>query len=380
MSVNTEVVVTGIGLISALGNLNETWESILKGKTAIKIKQPFPELDPFPVANLDLIPTNLEQLIIKIVKSTLKDAQLTPPLVNCGVIIGSSRGFQYILEDLITHQITNFTSQISTPYLNNLPNQCAIIANQIVGSQNIVLAPMAACATGIVAIARGFELIKMGECEQVLVGAVESPITPLTVAAFKKIGALAQTGCYPFDQKREGLVLGEGGAVFLLETKQLAQKRGVKIYGEILGFGLSCDATHISSPSISGNSAKKAILNCLKMSKLSNNQIQFIHPHGTSTLLNDQMEANLIQSLFPDGVTISSTKGATGHTLGASGALGLALTLKTLNTQIVPPCVGLTNPDYPLNFAFKPESKKVKQALCLSFGFGGQNGAIAVRR
>lgn len=378
MSVKKEVVVTGIGLISALGNLSQTWTSLLKGNSAIKIQQPFPNLEAFPLANIDKIPTNLTKLTRKIVKDALIDAQLTPPLPECGIVIGSSRGFQYVLEDLITQKRTSVPPNNS--FLECLPHQCAIIASQIVCSQNMVFSPMAACATGIVAIARGFELIKMGECDRVLVGAVESPITPLTLAAFKNIGALAETGCYPFDHHREGLVLGEGGAVFVLETAELAQKRGAKIYGEILGFGLSSDGDQITAPSLSGKEAKKAIENCLKYSNLSVTDLDFIHTHGTSTLLNDRMEADLIQSLFPSSVAILSTKGATGHTLGASGALGVGLTLKTLNTQILPPCVGLENPDFNLNFVRQAESSRVNHALCLSFGFGGINGVISVKR
>ncbi len=376
MSLETEVVVTGIGLISALGNLSQSWESLLEGKSAIKIQQPFLDLEAFPLANIDNIPTNLTELTRKIVKDALQDAQLTPPLPESGIVIGSSRGFQYILEDLITQRRTDVPP--NNRFLESLPHQCALIASQIVGSQKMVFAPMAACATGIVAIARGFELIKMGECDRVLVGAVESPITPLTLAAFKNIGALAKTGCYPFDQRREGLVLGEGGAVFVLETAELAQKRGAKIYGEILGFGLTSDGDQITAPSLSGKGAKKAIINCLKYSNLSVNDINLIHTHGTSTLLNDRMEADLIQSLFSPSVFITSTKGATGHTLGASGALGFAFTLKTLNTQILPPCVGLQNPDFTLNFVNQAEFQKVNNALCLSFGFGGINGVISV--
>jgi 3-oxoacyl-[acyl-carrier-protein] synthase II len=369
-----EVVITGIGLKSALGNLTQTWHNLLQKKSAIKIQQPFLELTPFPLASMGNIPADLTKLTQTIIQDALKDAHLSPPLPDCGVVIGSSRGFQSMWEDFISHE-----KSFNSSWLDSFPCQNSIIAAREIGSQSIVLSPMAACATGILAIARGFELLQMGECERVMVGAVESPITPLTLAAFANIGALATTGCYPFDRHREGLVLGEGGAVFVLETADLARKRGASIYGQILGFGLSCDANHISAPSITATGAKKAIQDCLHRSNLSVNQIQLIHAHGTSTLLNDKMEAHLIKSLFPHNVMITSTKGATGHTLGAGGALGFAFSLMALKTQIIPPCVGLREADFPLNFAVESQSMELKQVLCLSFGFGGQNGAIAVK-
>ena len=192
------------------------------------------------------------------------------------------------------------------------------------------------------------------------------------------MGALAKTGCYPFDQQREGLVLGEGGAVFMLESLELAQKRGAKIYGTIKGWGFTCDASHVSAPAEDNHSASLAIKHCLEQSYLTPNDIQFIHAHGTGTNLNDRREASLIQAIFPEKVAVSSSKGATGHTLGASGALGIAFSLMALHSQILPPCVGLQNSDFALNFVKHSHYAPINHALCLSFGFGGQNAAIAL--
>jgi 3-oxoacyl-[acyl-carrier-protein] synthase II len=158
---------------------------------------------------------------------------------------------------------------------------------------------MAACATGIWAIAQGFELIQTGQCQRVIAGAVEAPITPLTLAGFDRMGALASTGSYPFDRNREGLVLGEGGAVLVLESAQLAKQRSASVYGQLLGFGLTCDAHNVSSPAPGGKSAIAAVKQCLERSHLSPTDINYIHAHGTSTQLNDQNEAQLIQCLFP---------------------------------------------------------------------------------
>jgi 3-oxoacyl-[acyl-carrier-protein] synthase II len=239
---------------------------------------------------------------------------------------------------------------------------------------------MAACATGIWAIAQGFELIQTGRCERVIVGAVEAPVTPLTLAGFDKMGALATTGAYPFDKRREGLVLGEGAAVLVLESADLALSRSAPVYGKLLGFGLTSDAYHVSAPAPNLKSAIAAVKQCLERSHLSPSDINYIHAHGTGTQLNDQNEAQLIQELFARGVPVSSTKGATGHTLGASGALGAAFCLKALKHQLLPPCVGLKEPDFELDLVTTPRRGEIRRTLCLSFGFGGQNAVLALAR
>ena len=248
-------------------------------------------------------------------------------------------------------------------WLNTLPHQAAIHAARQIGSKGPVLAPMAACATGIWALAQGFELIKTGQCQRVLAGAVEAPITRLTIAGFEKIGALAKTGAYPFDQYREGLVLGEGAAVLVLESAQSALSREVKIYGQLLGFGLTCDAYRVTAPHPDQHSAIAAVKQCLDRSQLSPTDIDYIHAHGTATYINDDYEAQLIKHLFPHSVPISSTKGATGHTLGASGALGTAFCLMTLKHQCLPPCVGNQQPEFDLDLVKTPRLGKTRLFL-----------------
>jgi 3-oxoacyl-[acyl-carrier-protein] synthase II len=265
-------------------------------------------------------------------------------------------------------------------WLETLPHQGAIATARQIGTRGTVLAPMAACATGIWAIAQAFELIQQGQCQRVIAGAIEAPITPLTLTGFQQMGALAATGCYPFDRHREGLVLGEGAAVLLLESAKLALSRGATIYGKILGFGLTCDATHVSAPSLDNHSASLAVKQCLERSQLATTEIDYIHAHGTSTKLNDAREASLIQYLFPDGVAVSSTKGATGHSLGASGAIGTAFCLMALKHQQLPPCVGLKESEFALDLVTAPRQTEIRQLLCLSFGFGGQNAAIALEK
>jgi 3-oxoacyl-(acyl-carrier-protein) synthase len=254
----------------------------------------------------------------------------------------------------------------------------AMAAARAIGSTGPVLAPMAACATGLQSIARAVDLIRTGECQRAIAGAVEAPITPLTVAGFNRMGALANAGCYPFDENREGFVLGEGGALFVLESAELASRRGAKIYGRVSGCGLTNDACHVMRPDLGGKSAIAAVNQCLKRSNLAAVDIDFIHAHGTATELNDRHEALLIQKLFHPRVAVSSTKGATGHTLGASGALGVAFCLMSIKYQMLPPCAGMKKPAFELDFVRCARSAIVRNAVCLSFGFGGQNAAIVL--
>lgn len=370
------VVVTGIGLISALGNLETTWKNLLSGESGILFHQPFPELISQPLALVYDQPTEPIVLLEIAIADALKNANLTLPLADCGIVIGSSRGNQGKLEEIAQNpnskQLVNFPNYLHYNLVLNIAHK--------IGSTGIVLSPMAACSTGIWAIFQGFELIKTKQYQRVIVGAVESPITRLTLAGFQQMGALAQTGLYPFDRHREGFILGEGGVVFILETEELAQQRSATIYGKILGFGLTNDATHSNKPDSNPKSAIAAIQHCLKRSQLSSHEIDYIHAHGTGTILNDQHEVNLIQKLFSKNVPVSSTKGATGHTLGASGALGVAFCLMALNEQLLPPCVGLKNPEFDLDFVTSVRSTLINNILCFSFGFGGQNAIIAMSK
>jgi 3-oxoacyl-[acyl-carrier-protein] synthase II len=381
-----QVVVTGIGLISALGNLEITWKQLLSGHSGILPHQPFPELFTKPLALINNIPSDPTELLETAIADALIMANLTPPLLDCGVVIGSSRGYQGKLEQLARFYPPyppllrggEDTGISLSKFVEYLPFNIALNAAKKIGSTGIILSPMAACSTGIWAIAQGFELIKTQQCQRVIVGAVEAPITPLTLAGFEQMGALANTGCYPFDRDREGFVLGEGATILILESEDLAQQRNAQIYGKILGFGLTADACYGNKPDRVGKSAIAAIQTCLKNSNLSSHEIDYIHTHGTATKLNDDHEVQLIKQLFPQGVSVSSTKGATGHTLGASGALGVAFCLMALKDQLLPPCVGLKTPEFDFDFVTSVRSMVIKNTLCFSFGFGGQNAIIAI--
>jgi 3-oxoacyl-[acyl-carrier-protein] synthase II len=371
--------VTGIGLVSALGkSLEGSWRDLVLGKTGIKLHQLFPELGIIPLGLIAEKPSLLNTLTEIVVNSALQDAQLITPLPDCAVVIGSSRSYQASWE-IMARQMYQEEAELNLDnWLNTLPQMNAIAVARQIGATAAVLAPMAACATGIWAIAQATMLIKTGQYQRAITGAIEAPITPLTIAGFRQMGALAKTGAYPFDLQREGLVLGEGGAVLILESAELAIQRQAKIYGEILGFGLTADAYHGNSPEPSGKSAIMAIKQCLERSHISPTDIDYIHTHGTATQLNDRIESKIIQHLFSPKLAISSTKGSTGHTLGASGALGVAFSLMALQNQILPPCVGLQQPEFNLNFITSAQESKIQQVLSFSFGFGGQNAVIAL--
>ncbi|RFP52782.1 MAG: beta-ketoacyl-ACP synthase [Limnothrix sp. CACIAM 69d] len=378
------IVVTGIGLISALGNRNVTWQSLLASQSAIQLHQPFVAVPARPLALIDSEPIELTQLVDQVTQAAWVDATtvhidapVDQDLVDqrLGVCVGSSRSYQGVLEQYAAGQ-----RPLDDQWSRHLPQGPAVRIAQQLGAGGPLLAPMTACTTGISAIARGADLIREGWCDRVLVGAVEAPITPLTLAGFAQMGALAAKGSYPFDRSREGLVLGEGAALLVLEAADLAQSRGAKIYGELLGAGFSTDAYHLSAPDPTGRSARVAVRLALKRSGWRPEQVDYIHAHGTATKLNDAQEANLIQELFPQQPPVSSTKGATGHTLGASSALGVAFCLLAIESGQLPPTVGLQNPEFAGFWLQTPIARHVDRTLCFAFGFGGQNAVLAVQR
>lgn len=376
------VFVTGIGLVSSLGmSLQESWQNLLLGKSGIQLHQLFPELAPVPLGLIHHQPLSLNILTPQVVDQALKDAKLSPPLPDCAVVIGSSRSYQASWEKLA--QQMNGTPLWSNleHWLDSLPVMNAITVARQISCLGTVLAPMAACSTGIWAIAQAVMLIQSGQCHQAIAGAIECPITPLTICGFQQMGALAKTGAYPFDINREGLVLGEGGAVFVLESQESIEQRQLtpeNIYGEILGFGLTADAFHGNKPEPQAQSGMLAIKQCLERSNLTEVDIDYIHAHGTATKINDQIEGKIIQELFPPQVAISSTKGATGHTLGASGSLGVAFSLMAIKNQILPPNVGIKHKEMNLNLVTAAKKSRVEYVLCCSFGFGGQNAVITL--
>ncbi|MFM7190356.1 MAG: beta-ketoacyl synthase N-terminal-like domain-containing protein, partial [Microcystaceae cyanobacterium] len=220
------VAVTGIGLRSALGDLSYSWQALRQGQSGIRFAQPFAAFPPLPLGLIHAQPSTLADLVPAIALEALADAGLDSREESWGVVVGSSRACQGQWEQWVQHP-----ERLGAQWLSSLPHQAALLASQVLPQVAVIQSPMAACATGLWAIAQGCELIRSGRCQQVLVGAIEAPVTPLTLAGFQQMGALAPTGCYPFSEEREGLVLGEGGVLFVLESLAQAQTRQVPIYG-----------------------------------------------------------------------------------------------------------------------------------------------------
>ncbi|MEM6252402.1 MAG: beta-ketoacyl-ACP synthase [Cyanobacteria bacterium P01_D01_bin.156] len=365
-----DVVVTGVGLWTALGSdVKSNWLALLAGKSAIALRQPFLSLPVMPLAMLDKRPADPEDIAKGVVKAALADAGYRPPLENCSVVVGSSRSYLNRWEAMMRGE------ESLENWLTALPCALSHQIAHVVGSQGPVLAPMAACATGIWALFHGYMLLQSERCSRVVVVAVDATVTPLTLTGFRRMGAMAKEGCYPFDCDRTGLVLGEGAAAVVLETRKAKTKN---IYGQILGFGLSNDAYHVSSSRPDG--ALSVAQQCLQRSGLHPGDIDYVHAHGTGTRLNDANEAYMIEQLLPQAA-VSSTKGATGHTLGAAGLVGTVFSLLSLKNQCVPPCVGLKKSEFAINL-IQGEAKQiaVNRVLSSSFGFGGQNAVVAIAR
>ncbi len=386
-----KVVVTGIGMITAIASDREgTWQGLLAGKSGIKYDQDW-QMPLARVASLSPPTTTksrAEYLLAKATIEAIADACLDLPQVNCGVVIGSSRSNQRELELLLDRsyhldlqgKIIDFDQHWWSCQAAHLSAQIA----QLVQTQAPVLAPMAACATSNWAIFQAAELIRTGKCDLAIAGATDIGITPLTIAGFQKIGVLASTHVSPFSQEREGFALGEGAAVLILESLASAQRRQLNyIYGQVLGCGITNDAHHATSPSSDNQMAKIAIKDCLERSQITADDVGYINVHGTATQMNDAREATLIQEIFSKNpkTRVSATKGATGHTLGATGMLEAAFCLLGLRDYQLPPSLGMQTSAFDLPMIRQTErSPDLEYALNFSFGFGGQNAIVAFGR
>ncbi|MEL7224319.1 MAG: beta-ketoacyl synthase N-terminal-like domain-containing protein, partial [Cyanobacteria bacterium J06576_12] len=265
-----DVVVTGLALKTALGDsATVNWSRLMAGESAIALRQPFLDLSPGPLAMCGKKPLNLESLTQKLARDAWANAGFESSAGghHCASVVGSSRSHLQSLETM-AWQHRQTPGNVGSDWIQSLAHGPALTAARTVGATGPLLAPMAACATGMWAVAQAAELIRRGECTRAIAGAVESPITRLTLAGFRKMGALATTGCYPFDVAREGFVLGEGGALMVLESAKSAVARGAKIYGRVLGAGITNDSHHVSSFDPSYEMGMRSLDLCLQRSNL----------------------------------------------------------------------------------------------------------------
>jgi 3-oxoacyl-[acyl-carrier-protein] synthase II len=406
------VVVTGLGAITPIGNtLEEYWQGLLTGRNGIdlitlfdpshhacriagEVKgfDPSDYLDRKEIKRMD----RFAQFGVSASLQAIADAQFKIDDLNAeqvGVIIGSGIGGIKVLEDQ------------QTVYLNKGPSKCSpfmipmMIANMAAGLTAIHTGAkgpntctVTACAAGSHAVGDAFRLIQGGYAQAMICGGAEAAVTPLSVAGFASARALStrnddpKKACRPFDRDRDGFVMGEGAGILLLEELDHALARGAKIYAEIVGYGMTCDAHHITSPSPGGEGASRAINLALKDAGITPDQVSYINAHGTSTPANDPTETSAIKTALGEHakkVAVSSTKSMTGHLLGGSGGIEAVATAMAIASDRVPPTINLDNPDPDCDLDYVPHqsrSMKVDVALSNSFGFGGHNVTLVFKK
>ncbi len=407
---NRRVVITGIGLVTPLGiGTQENWQSLINGKSGIstierfdttqfdvKIAGEIKGFDPNPwISKKDQ--KKMDRFIeLSIVASmlALEDAGITLPLSepeHCGVLIGVGLGGLETLEDAchtLFDKGPNRLSPFTIPKLiaNLAPGQVSMH----IGAQGPNLSSVSACASGAHSIGDAARLIAYGDAEIMVAGGTEATITPLGIGGFAAMRALStrnhepQRASRPFDRDRDGFVAAEGAGILILEEYEHAKNRGARIYGELIGYGQSSDAHHITQPSTDGRGARNAMLKALKNAKLNPESVDYLNAHGTSTPAGDLIETQAIKQVFESqNLWVSSSKSMTGHLLGAAGAVEAAICLLSLHHGVIPPTINLDHPDEGCDLDYVPwhaRERKIAIALSNSFGFGGTNVCLAFKK
>ncbi len=308
-----------------------------------------------------------------------------------GVIYGSGIGGMQTIEDEHTKLVEKGMGRVS-PFL--VPMIITDIAAGVIaieyGAKAINMSISTACATGANAIGEAFRVLRTGECDAIIAGSAEAPITLLALAGFDNMKAMStrtdpMRSSTPFDLERDGFVIGEGAGCLILETLEHATARGAKIYGEILGYGATCDAYHITAPDPDGDGIARAMRNAIAMGGIAPSQVGYINAHGTGTPPNDVCETKAVKSVFGDdcAIPISSTKSATGHMLGAAGSFEAIVCLLAIHHGFVPATLGLSVPDPECDLDYVPNTPReaaVDYAISNSMGFGGHNASLLLGR
>lgn len=406
------VVVTGMGMLSPLGNdVESTWSKILAGQSGIaaitrfdassfstrfagEVKDFDPEeyISKKETKKMD----RFIQLGIAAGIQALRDANLNIDELDAeriGVAIGSGIGGLELIEENHSKLLNSGPRRVSPFFVpSTITNMISGFISIMEGLKGPNLNIVTACTTGVHNIGIAARIIAYGDADGMLAGGAEAAITPLSIAGFGAARALStnndnqQQASRPWDKDRDGFVMGEGAGVVMLEEYEHAKARGAKIYAELVGFGMSGDAYHMTSPPESGDGAALAMKNALKDANIVAKQVGYINAHGTSTPAGDVAEVNAVKSIFGESantVKVSSTKSMTGHLLGAAGSVEAIFTILALRDKIAPPTINLDNPgegcdlDFVANEASAFESD---YALCNSFGFGGTNGSLLFKK
>jgi 3-oxoacyl-[acyl-carrier-protein] synthase II len=406
------VVITGLGALTPLGNdVDSTWETLVAGRSgAAEITQfdssdyavhfacevkgfdPTEYIDRKQARRMD----RFAHLIVAAARQAEADAGLEiageADRVGAAVAtgIGGLKAFQDCYDELIQRG-PDRVNPFSIPEI--IPNMGAAWVSMQLGTKGPLSSQCTACAASNMAIGDGLDAIRLGRADVMLCGGTEAPITEVGIAGFSAMRALSrrndapEKGSRPFDAGRDGFVMGEAGAMVVLEELEHAQRRGAKIYAELLGYGLSSDAQHITEPDPSGENPARAMTMAFREAGVDPSEIDYINAHGTSTPLGDSAETRVIKLALGEEnarkTPVSSTKGATGHCLGAAGAVEATFSILAIHHGVLPPTINYEDPDPECDLDYIPNESReadVRTAVSNSFGFGGHNATIVLRR
>jgi 3-oxoacyl-[acyl-carrier-protein] synthase II len=410
--VSRRVVITGIGLVSSLGiGTSANWSALMSGTTGItritkfdtegfaaqiaaEVKgfDPLQFVDKKDVKKMDVF----IQYAIAASHFAVEDAKLevTPDnATQTGVFIASGIGGFTTIEREHRNLIEGGPRKISPFFIPSaIINLAAGQVSIRLGAKGPNSATCTACSASAHALGDAFEIIRRGDADTMIAGGSEAAITPMGVGGFAALRALSTRNddparaCRPFDKDRDGFIIGEGAGILVLEELEQARRRGARIYAELVGYGMSADAYHITAPSEDGEGAVRVMTLALQKAGIRPDQVDYINAHGTSTPHNDRLETLAIKRCFgphAHKVAISSTKSMTGHLLGAAGGLEAGIVALSVFHQAVPPTVNLDNPDPDCDLDYVPHTKRdltINYALSNSFGFGGTNAALVLKR
>jgi len=406
------VVVTGMGAVTPLGaNLEETWAGLLAGRSgagpitkfdASKLQVRFAcEVKGFdPLAYMDRKEARRYDLFAQfalaashqaITQAGLEGKFPTPD--RTGVLIGSGIGGMATFEEQCSVYLTKGPDRVSPFFVPMfIPDIAAGLVSIRYGLKGPNFCTVSACASSAHAVGESYKMIRHGAADAMITGGSEAAITGLAIAGFQNMKALStrndepERASRPFDKDRDGFVLGDGGAVLVLESLEHAQRRGAAIIAELIGYGLSGDAYHITSPAPEGEGAQRAMRACLEDGNIDRHDVLYINAHGTSTNQGDIAETQAVKAVFGDQarkLIFGSTKSMTGHLLGAAGAFECAVAAMVVKCGVIPPTINQDTPDPECDLDCSPnkgQDRQVNIALSNSFGFGGHNVTLAVKR
>lgn len=409
------VVVTGIGVVSSVGiGKDEFWQGIVNGKSGVKpitrVPEEYRSACTIGAEITDFDPTKYMepkqakrsdrfiQFAVAASRLAVEDAKLDTSKEDperVGVVVGSAAGgFQSIEEQfhVLTKKGPDRCSPFTVPML--IVNMAAGWVSILHNAKGPNTCSVTACATSANSIGDAYMIIQRGDADVMFAGGSEAPITSLCMAGFASARTLStrndapEKASRPFDKDRDGFVMGEGGAILILESLTHAQARGAHIYAELVGYGMTGDAFDIVQPCGDGNGAGRAMKIALKHAGLQPTDVQYINAHGTSTPLGDRAETTAIKNVFGDyaknGLTVSSSKSMTGHLLGAAGAIEAAVSILAIHDSIIPPTINLDNPDPECDLDYVPHKARhnvpVNVAMSNSFGFGGHNACLIFKK